>query len=116
MARVRLDAVARRRLPNLNKRGSKSWWNYYAIIAATSTLLTFIDLSLLHDTRWSPEGTKATLLTLWSWPWSVFRHSYVWKSHSLMDMSAEQEANSFPPYIRGEYKNVMVTLAYGDFL
>ena len=61
-----------------------------------------MDLSLLHDTMWSPEGTKATLLTLWSCPCRVLRHSYVWKSHSLIDMSAEQEASSLPPCKRGE--------------
>ena len=49
-------------------------------------------LSLDVETRKSPEGMKATLDTLWSCPCSVLMHSYVVKSHSRMDMSAEQEA------------------------
>lgn len=49
-------------------------------------------LSREVDTRKSPEGMKATLETLWSCPCSVLMHSYVVKSHSRIDISAEQDA------------------------
>ena len=51
-----------------------------------------MDLSREEETRKSPEGMKHTEETLWSWPCSVLIHSYVVKSHSRIDMSAEQDA------------------------
>lgn len=58
---------------------------------ATSHILMV--LSREEEMRKSPEGMKVTEETLWSWPCRVLTQEYVLKSHSLMDMSAEQEAD-----------------------
>ena len=69
---------------------------------ATSHILSV--LSLDADTRKSPEGMKLREETLWSWPNIVLIHSYVWKFHSRMDMSAEHEAEQLE---REQHDNIL---------
>ena len=57
---------------------------------ATSHILMV--LSLEEEMRKSPDGMNVTEETLWSCPCSVLMHVNEVKSQSLMDMSAEQEA------------------------
>lgn len=52
----------------------------------------FIVLSLDEERRKSLLGRNVTLDTLWSCPCNVLMHAYDWKSHSLIVMSAEQDA------------------------
>ena len=52
--------------------------------------------SLEHDTKKSPPGMNSTEETSCSWPYNVLNTVEVYKFHSFIVMSVEQEAKILP--------------------